>query len=91
MEGGLFAQGAFAPLAVEFFLFCEDGGVIGDAVLDEVVKNAGEFVGGGGDGGRGAELGFHPAEVFAEGALAALQALGGHPQGVGCSPAPLPP
>ena len=82
-EGGLFAEGSFAAEAVEFFLLGEDGGIIGAAVLDEVMKDAGEFMGRGGDGFRGAEPGFHPAEEVAEGALAALEALGGHAQGGG--------
>ena len=82
-EGGLFAEGPFAAEAVEFFLVGEDGGVIGAAVFDQMMEDAGQFMGGGGDGFRGAETGFHPAEEVAESALAALEALGGHAQGVG--------
>jgi hypothetical protein len=47
-------------------------------VFDEVVEDAGEFVGGGGDGFRGAEACFHTAEVIAEGGLAAVEALSSH-------------
>lgn len=81
--GGLFAKGSFAAEAVEFLLVGEDGGIIGAAVFDEVMQDAGEFMGRGGDGFRSTEPGFHPAEEVAEGGLAALEALGGHAQGVG--------
>ena len=106
-EGGLFAEVFLAALAVEFFFLGEDGGVIRAAVFDEVVEDAGQLVGGGRDGFRRTEAGFHAAEVIAKGRLATLQALGGHAQSVGgaafdvarrggedtaaCSPALLPP
>ena len=41
-EGGLFAEGFLAALAVEFFLLDEDGGIIGTAMFDSVMEDAGE-------------------------------------------------
>ena len=48
--------------------------VVGHAAGDDRVEDAGELVGGGGDGFGGAELGLHPAEEVTEGALAGLEA-----------------
>jgi hypothetical protein len=47
-EGGLFAEVFFAAAAVQFLFLGKDGGVIRAAIFDEVMDDAGEFVGGGG-------------------------------------------
>jgi len=47
---------------------------VGHAAGDDRVEDAGEFVGGGGDGFGGTESGLHLAEEVTEGALVALEA-----------------
>ncbi len=48
---------------------------------EDGVEDAGELVGGGGDGFGGAELGASAAEEGAEGGLAAMKAHGGDAEG----------
>jgi hypothetical protein len=46
--GGLFAEVFFAAETVELFLGGEGGGGVRDAVFDQMMEDAREFVGGGG-------------------------------------------
>jgi hypothetical protein len=43
-EGGLFAEHFLAALAVEFLLLGKDRGVVGTAMFDQMVKDAGQLV-----------------------------------------------
>lgn len=52
---GLFAKTVFAALLVGGFVACKDGVVVRLAGFEQVVDDAGEFVGGGGDSLGGAE------------------------------------
>ena len=62
------------------FVLSEDGVVVGLAGGDEVVNDAGELVGGGGDGLWGPKAVAHATLGVAEARLATVKALGGHAQ-----------
>ena len=70
-------------IAGAVLLVGEAGFIIRGAGGDHVVEDAGEFVGGGGDGLGCAELGAFAAEEVADGGAAAAGGVGGHAQGVG--------
>ena len=59
------------------------GGVVGSALGDHGVEDAGELVGGGDDAFGFAEAAFHAAGVVAEGAFAFGGGFGGHAEGGG--------
>ena len=79
----MLAEVGGAALLIADFVVGEDGVVEGGAGLEEMINDAGEFVGGGGNGLGGAEPGAHAAKVVAEGGVALAGAVGGHAQGVG--------
>lgn len=68
-----------------FLLVGEAGLVVGLSCGDEVVDDACEFVGGGGDGFGRAEVSAFAAEEVADGGGTASGSVSGHSQGVGGS------
>jgi hypothetical protein len=82
-SGGLAVEVWLLYIAGAVLLAGEVGFIIRGAGGDHVVEDAGEFVGGGGDGLGCAELGAFAAEEVADGGVAATGGVGGHAQGVG--------
>jgi hypothetical protein len=62
---GLFAEVFLAAFSVEFLLRGKDRGGVRTTVFDQMMDDASEFVGRGGDGLRRAEAGLHASEVIA--------------------------
>ncbi len=85
---GLPAQKAFFSCAALFGI-AEAGGLEGGAVFDHGIEDAGQLVGGGGDGRFGSELGADAAEPVAQCGLGSMKRLGRHAQGGGESVADL--
>ena len=79
---GLSAQEAFLFCAALFGI-AEAARVEWGAVFDHGVEDAGQFVGGGGDGRFGSELGADAAEPVAQCGLRSMKRLGSHSQGGG--------
>ena len=82
-ESGLFAEGFFTAFTLKRFFLSEDGCIVGRAMFNQMVDDAGELVGRCRDRGWGTQASFHPTKEVAKSALAALEALSCHPQGRG--------
>ena len=81
--GGVFFEAFDFLLAVFFFGFGPDGGVVGFLIFEEVPENAGQLVGHRGDGLGGAQSGFPAAETVAQIILGIPQHLRPQPLGFG--------
>ena len=64
-----------APLLMLGFPLGEDAFLVGLACCEQVIKDASEFVGGGGDGFGCAEFRAHAAVVVAERGLVVMQGM----------------
>lgn len=77
---GLFAEPCLETLVVLQIVLCADALIIGLSGGEQVVDDAGEFVGDGGNGLRSSQLGAHASIVLAERRVATVQGLSGDAQ-----------
>src|SRR5271157_2324486 len=77
----LAAQAVFHERAVALLFLRKDALVVGFSCAQQMKQNASQFVSGGGNGLGGSQTGAHPAIVRTQIRLAAVQGLGGNPQG----------
>ena len=80
---GLALQALDGPLAGSFFVMPLARVTILGLVLEHSVDDAGQLVGGGGDGGRGIGAGFYAAEKGTEIRIAVGEGSGGESKGLG--------
>ena len=80
---GLTSEARLEAALVLDVVSSEDGFAVWSSRREQMIDDAGEFVGGCGDGLGGTELGSHPAVEGSQCGGTAQQGLGGEAQGVG--------